>query len=105
MGCLLLKEIILMRRFKLGDRVRVIGNESTSAKLLWSRVGKIIKVSNINYFGFNKGYVCLDIERELDTRAGGIWMRELELIDGNIDLSHIKQFGIVKFLNSISKGV
>jgi hypothetical protein len=86
-----------MRRFKLGDRVRVIGNESSSAKLLWSRVGKIIKVRNI--------YVCLDIERELGTRAGGIWMQELELIDGNIDLSHIKQFGIVKFLNSISKGV
>ena len=92
-------------KFKLGDMVKVKTGDSTSSGLLNGQIGKIIKINYElpNAHG-NIGYVHLDIEIPLGNRGGGIWMDEIDLVTpGIFDLSHIKKFGIVNWIDKYYK--
>ena len=94
-----------MKIFKIGDRVKVIGKISGAARLLPGRIGKVIKVvlTPGDREDCGGGYVCLDIEAELGREGGGIWFDDVTKVKGDEwDLSHIKQYPIVKFLETLN---
>jgi len=79
-----------MYKFKVGDIVRVILNDSSRSGALYiNQTGKIVKciTSVCNYHR----YYLLDI----DKNKNGIWERELELVEPCIKI--IKKYGITAF--------
>jgi hypothetical protein len=83
-------------KFKIGDKVKIVSKGiSASGRLYNGKIGTILERKSHDGREF---YYSLDI----DVRKGGIWEQELVLVDkASLDLSYIKPYGIVKFLNSL----
>ena len=84
-----------MRKFKVGDRVKVVkvGISEASMKYV-NKTGTVIRISYLS----ERYYVVLDIERT----SCSVWEDEVQLI-GAKDCSHIKQYGIVAFMSKTNK--
>lgn len=75
-------------KFKVGDRVKVIGRRSNSANYLFGREGIITAVVEVIDYGH---YVHMDIERELGSKGGGLWFTDIELSQSYLNEKKMKK--------------
>lgn len=95
-----------MSKFKIGDIVKVNRWDSGDSNSLHGHIGKIIEInsSHRSDLGREVNYYILDVARwRFGDDATGIWEYELTLV--NSVKKEIKQFGIVKFLESIERKI